>query len=225
MKEKEEIKISLSTFFLTLAIIAIIILGYFIFNISKQNTQLSDENSNLNNKLSLIENEKNEAKTETNERNSEDISENSKETENTISTNEKVAIFTLDDTQFYGYIDDGSLYYAIYDGSTEFGNAPEGKINKYEKLANISKISYYNNGTSTAPELILLTEEGKIYTIDVASTLAKKAKTLDNANLLETTKNLNVKDFKLENAKGNLNLNLTLQDGTSKSITLFSYPE
>lgn len=66
MKEKENIKISLSTFFLTIAIILIVILGYFIFNTSKQNTQLADENANLNNKLASLENEKSEAKSSAN---------------------------------------------------------------------------------------------------------------------------------------------------------------
>ena len=240
MKEKENIKISLSTFFLTLAIILIVILGYFIFNTSKQNTQLADENANLNNKLASLENEKSESKSSTNENNivqntitnstvsnnaTENTNNNSNEIKDETSTNEKVAMCNLDDTRFYGYLDNGNLYYAIYDGSTDFGNAPQNKITKYTKLSNIKKINYYNYGTSTAPKLMLLTKESQLYTIDLANTLAKKSNILGNFTLLESTKNFNVTDFKFENTNGNFNLALTLQDGTSKNITLFSYPE
>lgn len=237
MKEKENIKISLSTFFLTLAIILIVILGYFIFNTSKKNTQLADENANLNNKLISLENE---AKSSANENNSvqntitnstvsnnttENTNNNSNEIKDEISTNEKVAMCNLDDTRFYGYLDNGNLYYAIYDGSIDFGNAPQNKITKYTKLSNIKKINYYNYGTSTAPKLMLLTKEGQLYTIDLANTLAKKSNILSDFTLLESAKNFNVKDFKFENTNSNFNLALTLQDGTSKNITLFSYPE
>lgn len=239
MEGKENIKISLSTFFLFIALIVIVFLACFIIYITKENKQISTKNADLNNKLALLENKKveNTLKPETttdintsinsttNTTTSETILSN--KVEDSISTNDKVAICSLDNNHFYGYLDNGYLYYAIYSNmeSQEFDNAPESKITKYKNLNNIKKIKYYNNGTSTSPYLVLLTEDGKLYTIDIYNSLEKNQINLDNATLLEETKNLNVKDFKVEIANYKFNLILTSNNGNTQTITLFDYPQ
>lgn len=54
MEEKKSIKVSLSTVFLILAIIAIIIMGYYIYNISAQNKIANEELNSLNTEISVL---------------------------------------------------------------------------------------------------------------------------------------------------------------------------
>lgn len=236
MKEKEDIKISLSTFFLFISIILIIILACFIIYAFKENQKLSNKNIDLDARLALIENEKVEKQENTTNTNAlinstvtNNISntDTSKQVKSDVSTNDKVAICRLDNNHFYGYIDNGMLYYVIYNEQEiqSFGNAPEDKVSKYEKLNNIKKIKYYNNGTSTSPYIILLTEDGKLYTIDLYSSLSQNQSSIGNINLLESSKNLTVKDFKIEVANYKFNLVLTLNDGNIRRVTLFEYPQ
>lgn len=51
MEEKKSIKVSLSTIFLIVAIIIIVIMGYFIYDISNKRTIAEKEMQNLNNKI------------------------------------------------------------------------------------------------------------------------------------------------------------------------------
>ena len=236
MKEKEDIKISLSTFFLFISIILIIILACFIIYVFKENQKLSNKNMDLDARLALIENEKVEKQENTTNTNAlinstvtNDISntDTSKQVKNDVSTNDKVALCSLENNHFYGYIYNGVLYYVIYNDQEmqSFGNAPEDKVSKYEKLNNIKKIRYYNNGTSTSPYLLLLTEDGKLYTIDLYSSLSQNQSSIGNITLLENSKNLTVKDFKIEVANYKFNLVLTLNDGNIRRVTLFEYPQ
>lgn len=65
MDEKKSIKISLSTFFLILAVIVIIIMGYFIFKISKENSTDKEKITELNQKVTNLENSKSELQEKT----------------------------------------------------------------------------------------------------------------------------------------------------------------
>lgn len=56
MEEKKTIKISLSTFFLIIAIIAICIMGYFIFKLNDDKTKESEKVSELNKQITSFEN-------------------------------------------------------------------------------------------------------------------------------------------------------------------------
>lgn len=60
MEEKQGIKISLSTFFLLLALIVIVIMGYFIFKLYTDNQICYTAIEELNNKINNFENNKNE---------------------------------------------------------------------------------------------------------------------------------------------------------------------
>lgn len=55
MEKKEPIKVSLSTFFLIIAIIVIAVMGYFIFNFYSQKVNLEKNASELNTKISNLE--------------------------------------------------------------------------------------------------------------------------------------------------------------------------
>lgn len=88
MGEKKVIKISLSTFFLLLAIIIIGVMGYFIYRLNDEKTKVMEKVSELNNKISSLESAKNETsnieKTNTNteisKNNPESVVDNSKST-------------------------------------------------------------------------------------------------------------------------------------------------
>lgn len=56
MEKKEPIKVSLSTFFLFIAIIVILVLGYFTFNLYTENQNSKEELNSQNNKISTLEN-------------------------------------------------------------------------------------------------------------------------------------------------------------------------
>jgi len=56
MEEKKTIKISLSTFFLILAIIAICVMGYFIYKLNDDKTKATEQVSELNNQVAKLEN-------------------------------------------------------------------------------------------------------------------------------------------------------------------------
>lgn len=64
MEEKKTTKISLSTFFLILAIIAICVMGYFIYKLNDDKVKATEQVSQLNNKVTLLENDKTELKAE-----------------------------------------------------------------------------------------------------------------------------------------------------------------
>ena len=56
MEEKKEIRVSLSTFFLILAIIVIGVMGYFIYKLNDDKTKATEQVSELNNQIKSLEN-------------------------------------------------------------------------------------------------------------------------------------------------------------------------
>ena len=57
MEEKKSIKVSLSTFFLIVAIIAIGVMGYFIYKLNDDKTKETEKVSELNNQVTSLENQ------------------------------------------------------------------------------------------------------------------------------------------------------------------------
>ena len=86
MEEKKVIKVSLSTFFLIVAIIAIGVMGYFIYKLNDDKTKETEQVSELSNRVALLENTKSEpttiekTNTEIEKNNSESIVNNTKKT-------------------------------------------------------------------------------------------------------------------------------------------------
>ena len=56
MEEKKSIKVSLSTFFLIVAIIVIGVMGYFIYKLNDDKTKATEQVSELNNQIKSLEN-------------------------------------------------------------------------------------------------------------------------------------------------------------------------
>lgn len=89
MEEKKEIKISLTTLFLIIAIILIVIMGIYIFNLYKANQKSESSINELNTKISTLENSITEQKDEENIANtinqisSDNVINNSNESNNT----------------------------------------------------------------------------------------------------------------------------------------------
>lgn len=233
MEEKKTIKIRLSTFFLILAIIAIIVMGYFIFSLSNENEKSANKIEDLNSKLASVEKEKISLQSEITNNNSEQSIEKTDDKNNVVASNsnikvnEKVALYNhyddVDNYLFYGYIDDGNLYYIINKGQGQFNNNSINNFTKFDKITNIKKIELYNSGTSVDEELMLLTEDGKIYQIHMESCF--QSGEVDNLELLEIAKNYDVKDFKFEDDNKSFNLVLTLNGDSEKTLELFSYPQ
>ena len=59
MEEKKSTKISLSTFFLIIAIIAICVMGFFIYKLNDDKTKATEKVSELNNQVAKLENSMN----------------------------------------------------------------------------------------------------------------------------------------------------------------------
>lgn len=57
MEDKKTIKITLSTFFLILAIIVICVMGFFLYNLNSKNVAMSSYQTELNSKIANLENE------------------------------------------------------------------------------------------------------------------------------------------------------------------------
>ena len=120
MEEKKTTKISLSTFFLILAIIAICVMGYFIYKLNDDKTKATEQVSELSNRVELLESAKNEPtiieKTNTNteiaKNNSESIVNNTK---NTYSYNDIKGIYECSKN----YSDGSSSYkLTLYENGT-----------------------------------------------------------------------------------------------------------
>lgn len=95
MEKKEPIKVSLSTFFLFIAIIVIAVLGYFTFDLYVENQNSKEELSSLNNEISTLENSVKDYKSKI-DAISNTINSNTNKTENpsTNSSDNKYSIIT-----------------------------------------------------------------------------------------------------------------------------------
>ena len=147
MEEKKTTKISLSTFFLILAIIAICVMGYFIYKLNDDKTKATEQVSDLNNRVTLLESsnndtqetiiEKTNTNTEIEKNNSESVVDNTTSAysyENIsgyFTFNEKIPVnygtYTSDtEAHKYLYLYENGMYF--YDSglgtanSVEYGN-------------------------------------------------------------------------------------------------------
>lgn len=231
-KSKTKVLTIILAILLIFTVVVIIFLGYTSINIYKEKTEATLKTENLESKLSNVENENKElqSKIEENDKNlkdSENELEKTKEqiqgNEN-INVNEKVILFNNGNNLFYGYIDNGDLYYMVKVSHGQYDNNIYGDFIKFDKLTNIKKIMTYNEGTSVNPVAILLTEDGKIYQFYMYKTFSNDTHKIDDVKLLNLTKDLNINDFKLEVKGLSLYMNLTLKDGSQKNIEIDRRP-
>lgn len=104
MEEKRVTKISLSTFFLVLAIILIILMGVFIFKLYNEKTELAEKSIEQNEKMSSLQNNVDNLTSELNNISSPISSENATNnvSNNTTTTEEKRANIQYDMSSYIG---------------------------------------------------------------------------------------------------------------------------
>lgn len=110
MEEKKITKISLSTFFLILAIILIILMGFFLFKLYNEKTELSEKSIKQNEKMSDLQNNIDNLTSQLNQISTSITTENAKNntssnTQNNASSNtteEKQSNFQLDLSTYLG---------------------------------------------------------------------------------------------------------------------------
>ena len=99
MDEKGQIKISLSKFFLIIAIIVIVVIGFVIFNLLNEKNPVENETGNLNEKVNSLEgttNTENTNKENTNTENTENTNKENTNTENTNTENTNTETSTME---------------------------------------------------------------------------------------------------------------------------------
>lgn len=140
MEKKEPIKVSLSLFFLIIAIIVICVMGFFIYKLNEDKNIVNNKNNELNNQIKLLETNNNSL-TKTNENNSNDnktLAENKNNEKYTYENisgyftfNEKIPVdygTYTSDTEAHRYLylyENGMYFYESGLGSTnsiECGN-------------------------------------------------------------------------------------------------------
>lgn len=138
MEEKNVTKVSLSTFFLVLAIIAIVVMGIFIYKLNndkiteiQKSTELQAQVNNLNEKVQNLNIEKNNIKEETDNISKNENSDKNENIGNKINLSEEVdGIFFNEksgkNSEYYeffksekrvNYINEETLYYGTYNVS------------------------------------------------------------------------------------------------------------
>lgn len=117
MDEKKPVKINLSTFFLVLAIIVIIVMGYFIYKLNTEKTVETEKNANLNNEVSNLQSTVNSLNEKINNISnivSSSHSSNENTTSNTVNNN---ISNTTNNTNLNKYIEMTEDNYKKYDTS------------------------------------------------------------------------------------------------------------
>ena len=122
----------------------------------------------------------------------------------------------------YAFIEDGELYYYNkWTDQTEgqsstylwcFGNKEE--MTKYPNLNNIKRIKRFNLGTGINPTVFLITEEGKVYIMNIGEN------NTININLYDDLKEYQVEDILGHDGEMYDIWKLLLKDGTTKEVTV-----
>ncbi len=240
MKEKKEIKISLTTLLLIIAIIVIIvivIMGFFLYkSYSEKNvnsTKLNNTISNLENQENILKEEKNEIEEteqqsndldQDNSNNQENISDlTNKETNQVTDDNLYIKNFTESVSKELGKENNLCINIANNNQLLIDNNGEAYISNSQEILAkNVVKAWYFEQGQDTGSECILfLKEDGTVtymlYYLDEASSSLKldtNEKKLENAkNIVDAVKISGSNNFE-ENGIGGLGFLLIKNDGT-----------
>ena len=87
MNEKKPIKVSLSTFFLLIAIIIITVMGYFMYKLYNDKVKATDKIEQLNNQINTLQNSANQLQTNINKISKENNLENNTVVSNNSNTN------------------------------------------------------------------------------------------------------------------------------------------
>lgn len=189
MEKKEPIKVSLSTFFLIIAIIVIGVMGFFIYKLNDDKNMANNETSELNNQIRALET-KNNSLTKTNETNSND-NQTSTENENNqkytyenisgyFTFNEKIPVnygtYTSDtEAHRYFYLyENGVYFYESGLGSTNFIECGNYVIKDNNIILHqwFSETSYKNDGKGLYLNEDINTLNGYKFTINSLNDIA-----------------------------------------------------
>lgn len=122
---------------------------------------------------------------------------------------------------FYGYIEDGSLYYikdsksahAKGDFVSSFITGSKAyEMQKYTGLDNIKRMKTYNVGMDVNPVPFLITEDGKVYEVNMYDGF--------NVKIFEKLADYKVEDILSFEYEWETDIEVLLKDGTTKRIQL-----
>ncbi|MGN1271392.1 MAG: hypothetical protein ACI4UX_05470 [Clostridia bacterium] len=218
MEENKQIKIKLETiiyiFIIILLIIALGIIYYLGFIKNKEEiAKLQNEEIELKEKIQKLE-KANSIDKEDNI-NQGQIPTSDLVTLNYEATNKGIRLF-------YGYIEDGYLYYYIdekgemlevddiVDFDATFCKGPE--MLKYEEVNNIKRIKEFSGGPSITRTVFLITEDGKVYKANIYDEQFQVI-------ICEELKEYKVEDILRYNTEKEWFYKILLKDGTTKIVT------
>lgn len=120
---------------------------------------------------------------------------------------------------FYGYIEDGSLYYIKDSKNTNvkedfmssfITGSKANEMQKYTGLNNIKRMKTYNVGMDVNPVPFLITEDGKVYEVNMYDGF--------NVKLFEKLAGYEVEDILSFECEWDTDIEVLLKDGTTKRI-------
>ena len=187
MEEKKVTKISLSTFFLIFAIIAICIMVYFIYNLNIDKTKATDQISELNNKVTILENDKAELKSEITEYENKQI-----ELENQVKTTKENTVvkevekqLNVKDVIALGYnqvavlINGNAYVIPVLDRDNNYENY---KLYSVKNLqGKVKAIRQFNLGTDPSESNYFVMEDGSVYEMSGYGDTSTAEKVLDSS--------------------------------------------
>lgn len=198
MEEKKAIKISLSTFLLIIAVIAICVMGYFIYKFNDDKTKATEQISQLNSKIALLENDKtllkeevenkqtelnNKEKNEKENINTNNISQNT--TNNNIVTKEVEKQLNVKDVIALGYnqvavlINGNAYVIPVQDRDNNYDNYKLYSVKNIQ--GKVKAIRQFNLGTDPSEANYFIMEDGSVYGMSGYGEKSTAEKVLDSS--------------------------------------------
>lgn len=195
MESKNTIKMSLSTFFLIFALVAICIMGFFIYRLNYEKNMLDKKNNNLNDEIASLENEKNELKSTSNteiltSENSNTLSPNSAETEITETEALTQATNTYQ-TAYKMFYSEQAMIPGTYSPMGEEGFGYKVNIGEFEKVFSKRAIEIIKNQ--------LIEYNGEYYDVKLNDYSSTFSESIDPGSIFSSTdvgeRTLSIVDF------------------------------
>ena len=211
MQENKPIKISLSTFFLIIAIIVIIIMSYFIYVISNRNQIAKDETDKLNSKVNNLESKLCGMNTPNNKEES-----NIKNNIENIPTEDLFAVdynaIVNNMNPCIAKISNGDLYYLDIKQIDEIKYYSPAKEDYIKIDSDAKRIKTLTLGTDTSIQYLVIKTDGTVKLLGISESVVQY-------EIYEELKDYKVDDIPDFNGE---QFTLKLVDGTTKTINHFS---
>ncbi len=233
--EKKSIKISLWICIALIVVLAIALGVVSYFGLVQNNSKISsleNEKVELQNKATALQErietleENTPEKTEENKKEESKPDNNTQTKSETIPTTDLVTLYyeatEARSNVFYAYINNGSLYYfteakqanGTKEGAFDFISTfiASSTTKKYEGLSNVKRMKTYNVGTGIDVVPFLITEDGKVYTVNIYGENDIEVK------LYEGLKDYKVEDILSHTGEEYSEFKLLLKDGSTKTV-------